>query len=86
MAKVMISLPDEFLEAVDAASRAEHRTRSELIREALRAYFEEEQPYKRPIDNRAIRGAYESIRATKWRGKFDSTQLIRRMRETRHAK
>jgi len=56
MAKVMISLPDEFLEAVDAASLAEHHTRSEFIREALRACFQEEQPYKRPIDNRAIRG------------------------------
>lgn len=86
MAKVMISLPDEFLKAVDAASRAEHRTRSELIREAVRAYFRKGQPYKRPIDNHAIRQACESIRATKWRGKFDSTQLIRRMRETRYAR
>lgn len=86
MAKVMISLPDEFLETVDAASRAEHRTRSEFIREAIRAYFQTGQPYKRPIDNHAIRKAFESIRATKWRGQFDSTQLIRRMRETRYTR
>lgn len=85
MAKVMISLPDEFLKAVDAASRAEHRTRSEFIREAVRTYFQQERPYTRPMDNPAIRKAYESIRATKWRGKFDSTQVIRRMRETRYA-
>lgn len=86
MAKVMISLPDEFLKAVDAASRAEHRTRSEFIRETVRAYFQKEQPAKRPIDNPAVRKAYESIRATRWRGTFDSTQLIRRMRENRYAK
>lgn len=86
MAKVMISLPDEFLKAVDAVSRAEHRTRSELIREAVRAYFQKGQSYTRPIDNPVIRKAFESIRATKWRGKFDSAQLIRRMRETRYAR
>lgn len=85
MAKVMISLPDEFLKVVDAASRAEHRTRSEFIREAVRAYFQQERPYARPMDNHAIRKAYESMRATKWRGNFDSTQFIRRMRETRYA-
>lgn len=86
MAKVMVSLPDAFLKAVDAASRAEHRTRSEFIREAVRAYFRTAQPYTRPIDNHAIRKAYESIRATKWRGKFDSTQFIRRTRETRYVR
>lgn len=86
MAKVMISLPDEFLKAVDEASRVEHRTRSELIREALRAYFHQGQPCTRPVDNPAIRKAFESIRATKWRGTFDSTQLIRRTRETRYAR
>ncbi|PWB78761.1 MAG: hypothetical protein C3F08_08185 [Candidatus Methylomirabilota bacterium] len=86
MAKVMISLPDEFLKAVDAVSRAEHRTRSELIREAVRAYLQKGQPYMRPIDNPAVQQAFESIRATKWRGTFDSTQLIRRLRETRYAR
>lgn len=84
MAKVMISLPDEFLKAVDNVSQAEHRTRSEFIREAVRAYLQQERPYTRPIDNHAIRRAYESIRGTKWRGKFDSTRLIRHMRETRY--
>ena len=38
MSKVMISLPDEFLRDIDGVARAEHRSRSELVREAMRAY------------------------------------------------
>ncbi len=37
MAKVMLSLPDEFLKRVDRIARAQNRSRSELIRQALRA-------------------------------------------------
>ena len=39
MAKVMISLPDTFLARVDRKARAEDRSRSEVIREALRAFL-----------------------------------------------
>ena len=39
MAKVMISLPEGFLSEVDKAAESEHRTRSDLIREALREYL-----------------------------------------------
>lgn len=39
MARVLISMKDEFLEQVDAVARGEQRSRSELIREALRAYI-----------------------------------------------
>ena len=38
-AKVSISLPEELLEKADAAGKLEHRTRSELMREALRYYL-----------------------------------------------
>jgi predicted transcriptional regulator len=34
-----VSLPPEMIRAVERVRRAEHRTRSELVREALRAYF-----------------------------------------------
>ena len=86
MSKVMISLPDEFLKAVDAAAKAEHRTRSELIREAIRTYFQEERRYKRPIDSPTVRKAYDYIISHPicWSGKFDSTQVIRKMRDTRY--
>ncbi len=34
-----VSLPPAMIRAVEKVRKAEHRTRSELIREALRAYF-----------------------------------------------
>lgn len=39
MAKVLISMPNEFLERIDSLAASEQRTRSELIREALRGYI-----------------------------------------------
>ena len=39
MAKILISMPDEFLNKVDDFATSEQRTRSELIREALRTYM-----------------------------------------------
>jgi len=39
MAKVLISMPDEFLQRIDNLAATEQRTRSELIREALRGYI-----------------------------------------------
>ena len=38
-----ISLPPEMARLVDRAAKVEHRTRSELIREALRHYFASKQ-------------------------------------------
>ena len=43
MAKVLISMPDEFLEKIDSVAVSEQRTRSELIREALRGYIKKSQ-------------------------------------------
>ena len=39
MARVLISMPEEFLDKIDQVSAGENRTRSELIREALRSYM-----------------------------------------------
>lgn len=39
MAKVLVTMPDEFLNKIDGYATAEQRTRSELIREALRTYM-----------------------------------------------
>lgn len=44
--KILVSLPEKFLEDVDRVAAAEHRSRSELIREALRAYLETRQSKK----------------------------------------
>ena len=39
MARVLISMPERFLEEIDGLADAENRSRSELIREALRTYM-----------------------------------------------
>ncbi len=44
--KILVSLPQEFLDEVDQMAAEEHRSRSELIREALRAYLEARQARK----------------------------------------
>ncbi len=39
MARVLISMSNDFLTRVDSVASSEQRTRSELIREALRVYI-----------------------------------------------
>ena len=39
MARVLISMPERFLDEIDKVAGNENRTRSELIREALRTYM-----------------------------------------------
>lgn len=39
MAKVLVSMSDKFLEKINEVADSEQRTRSELIREALRTYI-----------------------------------------------
>ena len=39
MARVLISMSNDFLSRVDNVASSEQRTRSELIREALRVYI-----------------------------------------------
>ncbi len=39
MARVLISMPEEFLNMIDNVAEDENRSRSELIREALRTYI-----------------------------------------------
>lgn len=39
MAKILVTMPDDFLHRVDGIASDEQRSRSELIREALRSYM-----------------------------------------------
>ncbi len=85
MAKVMITMPNEFLKQVDKVAAGEHRTRSEFIREAIRAYIAERAAGNPPARLRApgIRAAVELQDRSReqLRGvKFDSVALIRKMR------
>ena len=39
MAKILVTMPDTFLSKIDSIASDEQRSRSELIREALRSYM-----------------------------------------------
>ena len=39
MTRILVSMPDDFLKSIDKIANIEQRTRSELIREALRSYL-----------------------------------------------
>ena len=59
-----VSLPPGIMEIVETMKRREHRTNSELVREALREYFYGQFPvYKpTPAELRAINAGREEIR------------------------
>ena len=40
MARILISMPEKFLKEIDGVAETESRSRSELIREALRTYIQ----------------------------------------------
>ena len=40
MARILISMPEKFLDEIDGVAKHESRSRSELIREALRSYIQ----------------------------------------------
>lgn len=83
MTKVMISLPDEFLKKVDRAARAQGRSRSEIIREALRAMLtgkgKGRSPWKEAL------APLKDLEG-QWVGQWDSTDIIRYYRETRYGR
>ena len=55
--KVMVSFPSEFLAEVDRIAREEHRSRSELLREAMRLYIEMRRSKRRPGNDPRVRSA-----------------------------
>ena len=56
MARVMISVPEQFLNKIDNLANNENRTRSELIREALRTYIDKQNIKNAYISNPIIKG------------------------------
>jgi metal-responsive CopG/Arc/MetJ family transcriptional regulator len=58
--KVMVSFPEEFLDQVDRIAQEEHRSRSELLREAMRLYIEMRRGETRPGDDPRVRAAVVS--------------------------
>jgi len=84
--KVMVSFPDEFLAQVDRLAREEQRSRSELIREALRFYIGLRQAQGRPGANPLVRQAIlvqDRLSQVASGGGQDSTTDIRHWRKAR---
>jgi len=83
MAKVMISLPDDFLKKVDRTASAQGRSRSGLIREALRIMLT-----GKGAGRRSWKEALAPLKELEqqWVGQWDSTDIIRYYRETRHGR
>jgi uncharacterized protein (DUF433 family) len=89
--KVLVSLPKKFLEDVDRVAAEEHRSRSELIREALRAYLETrqrkivgEQPASYTVSTSGAKGeqSFPNIEVVKFTGGL--TAVIRGTRVPVH--
>ena len=77
MAKVLVSMPDELLEAIDAAVARRLTTRSAFLRSAARDALARPDPV-------AIRAAVGRARAAiAGLGAFESGDLIRADRDTR---
>jgi len=83
MAKIMISLPQEFLNEVDRAAEAQGRSRSELIREALRTLLSESQG-----DRRSWKEGLAPLKELEqqWVGRWNSADIVRYYRETRYGR
>ena len=81
MAKVMISLSDKFLKKVDRTAQTQGRSRSELIREALRAVVG-----PKAARARRWKQALAPLRDLEqhWVGRWDSTDIIRYYRDHRY--
>jgi metal-responsive CopG/Arc/MetJ family transcriptional regulator len=83
-AKVMVSFPEEFLAEVDRIAGEEHRSRSELLREAMRLYMEMRRGRRRPGDDPRVQAAVAAqdalSRLAPGSGE-DSSADVRRWRE-----
>jgi CopG family transcriptional regulator / antitoxin EndoAI len=84
MARFVVTIPDEFLEEVDARAEAEHRSRSELVREALRSYLRSggrtEGISNRPEFKKAIQFQDEMRRRHEGSG-YSGSAIVRQMRD-----
>jgi Arc/MetJ-type ribon-helix-helix transcriptional regulator len=86
MARFVVTIPDEFLEEVDARAEAEHRSRSELVREALRSYLRSGSGTRRgdisdrPEVRRALRIQEETRKILEGSG-YSGTEAVRKMRD-----
>jgi metal-responsive CopG/Arc/MetJ family transcriptional regulator len=79
-----ISIPPRMLEEFEEVRKAENRTRSELVREALRAYFERRVPMVEAT--KAERAAVRSGRVQIKRGDYVSLAQLHNELEPQNRK
>ena len=79
-----ISLPREMLREVDEVSKREHRTRSELVREALRVYIIRARALPVYTPTAAELRGMEKGRAEIRRGHYYTLDELRRSLDTPH--
>ena len=74
--KILVSLPEKFLEDVDRVAAEEHRSRSELIREALRAYLDIRESKKGKVGEQS---ASYTVRKSKSKSKksFPNIEVVK---------
>lgn len=84
--KVMISLPEPFLEEIDRRAKVEHRSRSEFLREAVRFYLRAQEgrlpPGQLPEVQRAV-SIQDGLAETMVNPEVDSVETLRYWREQR---
>lgn len=84
MARFVVTVPEDFLEEIDARAAAEHRSRSELVREALRSYLRSEGRTEdisnRPEFKMAVRFQDEMRRRHEGSG-YSGSAAVREMRD-----
>lgn len=73
--RINITMPEEFLRAVDETARAEHRGRSELIREALRSYMYPVSPDKATAKHRRAAACVREAGSSKGSGGAEPREL-----------
>jgi metal-responsive CopG/Arc/MetJ family transcriptional regulator len=84
MARVMLTLPDEMLHEIDQAAQLEHRSRSELLREAVRLYLKTTPSTSEPKRrNKQAVGIIEQLRRqaqVRAQSASESVEIIRSFR------
>jgi metal-responsive CopG/Arc/MetJ family transcriptional regulator len=70
VSKILISLPEDLLKRLDETASAESRSRSELVREAVRRYLAEGPPLGREAAMAELQGILS-------RGRWNAEDLVR---------
>jgi CopG family transcriptional regulator/antitoxin EndoAI len=84
MARFVVTVQEDFLEEIDARAEAEHRSRSELVREALRSYLRSggrrEDISSRPEFKKAIQ-FQDEMRRRHEGSVYSGSAVVREMRD-----